>query len=123
MDFTCPDILIPDSVTATDPDARKVYDYGRALWFQLAETRRYLRDCVAGGDAGGFDAQPGVSAVDRAVLQDDGSWHEWGLLYAQICSTLAGSSGDRGFGRGEAVLIARSHGVTLTLDPERRDSR
>jgi hypothetical protein len=114
MDFHCPDILSPDPATIPNDETRKVYDYGRALWFELAEARRYLRDCVAGGDISQLDAQ---EDADRPLLRDDGSWMQWATLYAQICGTLAGTSGDRGFGRGEAVLIARSHGVALNSAP------
>lgn len=81
-------------------------EYGQVLWRELAETRRYLRDQIAGNGDGEATASP-------ALLVDDKTWREWATLYAEVCSALAGTSGDSGFGRSEATLIARAHGVEL----------
>ncbi len=123
VDFRVPDVLDPHYV---DVNARRVpaedlvltphatierrfqqaCEYGQVLWRELAETRRYLRDQIAGNGDGEADASP-------ALLGDDQSWREWAVRYADVCSALAGTSGDSGFGRSEATLIARSHGVEL----------
>lgn len=131
VDFRLPDVLDPDYVdlnprrvpaedvvltpnTTLDERFRQACSYGQALWHELAEVRRYLRDRVAGsgpsvGDADGTIAPP----EEEALLKDKASWEQWATLYAHVCGTLAGTSGDSGFGRSEATLIARSHGIEL----------
>lgn len=126
MDYRLPDLLDPDysrvnrrRVPADDlvldpPDDlaerfQKVCEYGRTLWTQLATTRAYLRDVVGGGGSG-EDAAPQT----EALLRDEAQWHQWSDLYADVCRELAGSSGDSGFGRSEATLIARAHGVEIS---------
>jgi len=121
VDFPCPDILDPNfgstsgrrdqaedgpSVPSLEDRFRAVCEYGRALWNELAETRRYLRDEVAGSD--GI-----VQGNHPALLRDQESWQKWAALYEEVCAVLAGTHGDNGFGRSEATLIARTHGVEI----------
>jgi len=125
VDYRLPDLLDPEytptnrrrvpagELVVEPPDGlderlRKVCEYGRALWTQLAETRAYLRDTIGGGGSG-EDAAP----QSEALLRGEAQWQQWSELYARVCSDLAGSSGDSGFGRSEATLIARAHGVEL----------
>lgn len=125
MDYRLPDLLDPeyspvnrrrvpaDEVVLPPPDTlderlRKVCEYGRSLWMQLAATRVYLRDTVGGG---GSDED--TAPQSEALLRSEAQWQQWSDLYAGVCSELAGSSGDSGFGRSEATLIARAHGVEI----------
>jgi len=127
VDFRCPDVLdpnfvdlnprrVPASELLLTPDTtleerfRKACEYGQALWYQLAQTRRYLRDHVAGSD--------GDDAVSPALLSSTEDWQRWAALYTDVCSVLAGTSGDSGFGHSEATLIARAHGVELNPPTE-----
>ena len=125
MEFRCPDILDSDRCTdsvqnakpaeaqsaqevrealeRTQTQLRRTRDYGRTLWIELEEARRYLLDEVAGGEDGHH----------RAMLTDSGAWQAWVDLFAQLSSALAGAAGDGGFGRSEARLVARAHGVEL----------
>lgn len=119
MEFRCPDILDADPVlhptdaaAMTDLQARlermeailqNTRDYGRTLWSQLDETRRYLLEEVAGGEDG----------RQRAMLSDPDAWQAWIDLFGRVSSALAGTAGDSGFGRSEATLIARTHGVEV----------
>lgn len=86
----------------------RVCEYSRTLWGQLDEARHYLLDEVAGGEDGRA----------RALLSDDKQWQAWAELFAQVSGALAGATGDSGFGRSEAILVARSHGVDVK--PARR---
>ncbi|HEY3737035.1 MAG TPA: hypothetical protein VGL26_06295 [Jatrophihabitans sp.] len=130
VDFRLPDVLDPDYVdlnprrvpaedlvltpnTTLEERFREACEYGQALWRELAGVRRYLRDRVAGSGASMGEDDEGTLSSEDALLNDTASWQQWGDLYAEICSTLAGTSGDSGFGRSEATLIARSHGVEL----------
>ena len=133
VDFRLPDVLDPDYVdvntrriptadlvrtppsTTVEERFRQACAYGQSLWRELAEVRAYLRDCVAGSGQSVGDGDGPVLAVTEmdALLVDDASWEQWAALYSDVCSTLAGTSGDSGFGRSEATLIARSHGVEL----------
>jgi hypothetical protein len=126
VDYRLPDLLDPHyrpvnprrvpaaDLVVEEPDTaeerlQKVCDYGRTLWVQLAATRAYLRDTVGGGGAGEDSA-----ALTDALLSGGAHWQQWCELYAQVCSALAGATGDSGFGRSEATLIARAHGVEVT---------
>lgn len=120
MEFHCPDILAghPNSrlnEAAPLPDVKaeleraqamltSVREYGRTLWSQLDDVRRYLLDEVAGSEDG---AQP-------AMLADRAEWRAWVELFAGVSSALAGTTGDTGLGRSEATLVARAHGVELS---------
>lgn len=107
MDFRLPDVLEPKRDEPPSAERyRKACLYGQQLWHELAETRRYLRDAIAGGEqAGVLDKGP--------LLAQARHWQDWADRYEHICSVLAGSSGDNGFGRSEATLIARVHGVEI----------
>jgi len=84
-------------------ELQRCREYGRALWSRLDESRHYLMDAVAGGEG---DA--------TALLRQAHQWQAWAELFSAVSSTLAGRSGDAGFGRSEATLIARAHGVEIT---------
>jgi|KBSSwiStaDraftv2_1062776.scaffolds.fasta_scaffold01702_12 hypothetical protein len=124
MDYRLPDVLEPrlvdlnqrhvpgDDLVLEPPGLADRYkaacEYGQLLWAELAETRRYLRDAIAGGD------RADSSALDAGpVIAESQAWQQWAERYEHICSALAGRSGDAGFGRSEATLIARSHGVEI----------
>lgn len=123
MDFRLPDVLEPrledhnvrhvpgDDLVLQPPGVaeryRRACEYGQQLWRELAETRRYLRDAVAGGE------QAGSMLGKGPLLAEDAAWQDWAERYEHVCSALAGTSGDSGFGRSEATLIARAHGVEI----------
>lgn len=87
----------------TEAELQRCREYGRALWSQLDQSRHYLMDAVAGGE--GSDA--------ASMLRQTREWQAWGELFAAVSSILAGRSGDAGFGRSEATLVARAHGFEI----------
>jgi hypothetical protein len=90
-------------VDLAENSLRQVCAYGRQLWTQLDDARHYLLAEVAGGEDG----------QSRAMLSDERAWQAWVELFAGISSVLVGTSGDSGFGRSEAVLVARAHGFDV----------
>lgn len=86
----------------TEAELQRCREYARALWSRLDESRHYLMDEVAGGEG---DA--------TAMLRQARQWQVWAELFSAVSSTLAGRSGDAGFGRSEATLIARAHGFEV----------
>jgi hypothetical protein len=86
-----------------EAELKRCREYGRALWSRLDESRHYLMQDVAGGEG---DA--------TAMLHQTQQWQVWAELFAAVSSTLAGRSGDAGFGRSEATLIARAHGFEIS---------
>ncbi|MGH8962187.1 MAG: hypothetical protein ACRDWT_13530 [Jatrophihabitantaceae bacterium] len=125
MEFRCPDILdsgrgansgqsgepadaqsvqeVREALERTQAELNRTRSYGRTLWIQLDETRRYLLEQVAGGE----------DARHRSMLSSPDAWQSWVDAFAQVSSALAGTAGDGGFGRSEARLVARTHGVEL----------
>jgi hypothetical protein len=119
VEFRCPDILDSDptarvhereaeqdlheALERAQAGLRRTRDYGRTLWTQLDEARRYLLDEVAGGE----------DARHRAMLTDRSAWRAWVEVFARVSSALAGVTGDSGLGRSEATLVARAHGVEV----------
>jgi hypothetical protein len=117
VEFRCPDILDSDpsdcpadtvhdlriALEHSQATLHRTREYGRALWTQLDEARRYLMEDVAGGED---SRQP-------TMLKDKEAWRSWVDLFARLSAVLAGAHGDQSLGRSEATLVARAHGVEI----------
>ena len=119
MEFHCPDILAGHSISRLNEAAplpevqaeleraqatlRSMREYGRTLWSQLDDVRRYLIEEVAGSEDG----------ARHAMLADRAAWRTWVELFAGVSNALAGTTGDTGLGRSEATLVARAHGIEV----------
>lgn len=83
----------------SDRARRAAVEYGRQLWQQVDELRRYLLNCVpAHADDVARPAGP----------DDEPGWAAWQRAYAGATSVLAGPRGDNGFGGQEADREARA---------------
>lgn len=93
-----------DQVALLKRELEESCAYGKALWEQLAEVRRYLVESLPepapeGRQVGG--AHP--------TGRDDGpGWQAWTDTYAAVVGALEGPRRDSGFGRDEARQIVRS---------------
>ncbi|WP_375491547.1 hypothetical protein [uncultured Jatrophihabitans sp.] len=84
-------------------------EYAQALWHTLEAVRQYLVDSLPSEpDAEGGVSKPSTSPTGK---DDEDGWTVWEQMYGAVTSSLAGATGDSGYGAEEARVIAQHRRV------------
>ena len=98
-----------DRAAAVRRELHRTCEYGQALWHTLEAVRQYLVDSLPSEpDADGVVAKPATSPTGK---HDDDGWTVWEQVYGAVTSSLAGVTGDAGYGAEEARVIAQHRRV------------
>jgi hypothetical protein len=89
-----------DAWGRVDEPMRELGQYANQLWEVVQSVREYLYELA------GENGKP-------SPLRGGHDWEAWAETWARVTSSLAGPSGDSGYGVSEAREIAQRHDATV----------